>query len=165
MSDRRVTLDAALVWVDAAALEHTLAPLVAAPRAADPAIEMLDAAAPQVLHLYRGPFLAGESGKALYMPMRNRLDGRFQRFALRLGEHWESRREWQRAAGLYQRVVELDPLAETFYRRQMACLGTQGLRAEAIEVYRRCRQMLSVTLGVAPTSETDAAYRRLLTSF
>lgn len=165
VGDRRVTIDAELVWVDAAALEHTLAPLVAAPRAADPAIELLEAAAPQVLHLYCGPFLAGESGRAWCMPMRNRLDGRFQRYALRLGEHWESRREWQRAAVLYQRVVELDPLAEAFYRRQMACLGTQGLRAEAIEVYRRCRQMLSVTLGVAPTSETDAAYRRLLTSF
>jgi DNA-binding SARP family transcriptional activator len=126
---------------------------------------MLEAAAPQVLHLYGGPFLAGESGKAWYMPMRNRLDGRFQRYALRLGEHWESRREWQRAAGLYQRVVELDPLAETFYRRQMACLGTQGLRAEAIEVYRRCRRDAVETLGVAPTSETDAALPALLTSF
>lgn len=162
VSDRRVTLDAARVWVDATTLEDTLAPLVAAPQVADPAIELLEAAAPMVLHLYRGPFLAGESGTAWYMPMRNRLDGRFQRFALRLGQHFESRRDWQRAAALYQRVVELDPLAETFYRRQMVCLGAQGLRAEGVEVYRRCRQMLSVTLGVAPASETDAAYRRLL---
>jgi DNA-binding SARP family transcriptional activator len=33
----------------------------------------------------------------------------------------------------------------------------QGQRAEAIEVFRRCRQMLSVTLGVAPTGETEAS--------
>ncbi len=94
--------------------------------------------------------------------MRDRLRGRFQSYALRLGEHWESIGDWRRASALYQRVVELDPLAEVFHRRQMICLEAQGLRAEAIEVYRRCRQMLSVSLGIAPTSETDATYRRLL---
>jgi len=34
--------------------------------------------------------------------------------------------------------------------------------AEAIEVFRRCRQMLSVTLGVQPTEATQAIYRTLV---
>jgi two-component SAPR family response regulator len=117
-----------------------------------------------VLSLYRGHFLAGDADEAWQIPIKNRLAGRFQRFALRLGDYWESRGEWGRAFELYARAVELDPLAETFYRRQMICLRAQGQRAEAIEVFRRCRQMLSVTLGLGPTCETEAVYRQLLAS-
>ena len=98
------------------------------------------------------------------MPVRNRLSGRFQRFVLRLGEHWEGARQWTRAAELYQRGVELDPLAEVFYRRLMICLREQGERVEACEVYLRCRQMLSITLGVKPVAATEAVYRELLGS-
>jgi LuxR family transcriptional regulator, maltose regulon positive regulatory protein len=164
VSDRRVTLNPLMVWVDASALDNALTPVVASPHDAGPAAELLEAAAPQVLHLYRGQFLAGDAGKAWQMSIANRLTGRFQRYALRLGQYWESARQWQPAAALYQRAIELDPLAESFYRRQMICLEALGGRAEAIEVYRRCRQTLSVTLGVAPTSETDAVYRRLIAS-
>ena len=95
---------------------------------------MLESEASHVLSLYKGHFLAGETEEPWQLLLKNRLSGRFQRFVMRLGEHWESREFWQRAAGLYERAIELDPLAETFYRRQMVCLHAQGQRAEAIEV-------------------------------
>lgn len=164
VADRRVALNQKIVWADAWAVEHALAPLIAPVNAMEPEIRLLEAAAPRVLALYRGHFLAGDAEEAWHIPIRNRLAGRFQRFAVRLGEHWESRRQWNRAFELYARAVELDPLAESFYRRQMLCLQAQGQRAEAIEVFRRCRHVLSVTLGVAPTAETEAVYRRLLAS-
>jgi DNA-binding SARP family transcriptional activator len=164
VADRRATLDPQVVWVDAWALERTLAPLIAAVNATEPEIALLEAAAARVLDLYRGHFLAGETEEAWQIPIRNRLAGRFQRFALRLGEHWESQQQWRRAFELYQRAIELDFSAESFYRRQMICLQAQGQRAEAIEVFRRCRQALSITLGVAPTGETEAVYRQLLAS-
>jgi DNA-binding SARP family transcriptional activator len=63
---------------------------------------------------------------------------------------------------MYQRATELDPLQETFYRRQMICLQALGQRAEAVDVFRRCRQALSVTLGIAPAAETQAIYQALL---
>jgi DNA-binding SARP family transcriptional activator len=153
-----------MVWVDAWSLERTLAPLIGAVNAQEPEIGLLEAAAPQVLEVYRGHFLAGETEESWQIPIRNRLAGRFERFALRLGEYWESQQQWRRAFELYQRAIDLDPVAETFYRRQMICLQAQGQRAEAIEAYRRCRQMLSVTLGVAPTAETEAVYRALRVS-
>ena len=164
VSDRHVTLNPQIVWVDVWALERTLAPLIAAVNAAEPEVELLEEAAPRVLNLYRGHFLAGDIEEAWQIPIKNRLSGRFQRFALRLGEYWESRQQWRRAFELYQRAIELDFLAETFYRRQMICLKAQGQRAEAIEVFRRCRRALSLTLGVAPTGETEALYRQLLAS-
>jgi DNA-binding SARP family transcriptional activator len=136
--------------------------LIPAVGAVEPDIALLGSAPPRVLRLYRGHFLAGESEEPWQLPVQNRLANRFQRFALRLGEHWEAKGAWTRAAELYARVVELDPLAETFYRRQTACLRAQGRRAEALGVFRRCRQTLSVVLGVPPTKETDLVYRQLL---
>ena len=44
----------------------------------------------------------------------------------------------------------------------MTCLQAEGRRAEALEVFRRCRQMLSITLGIAPAPETEALYREML---
>jgi len=56
---------------------------------------------------------------------------------------------------VYQRVVELQPLAEDIYRRLIAGLLALGQRAEAYEAYRRCRQQLSVVLGIRPAAETE----------
>ncbi|MCC7218746.1 MAG: hypothetical protein IT517_18365 [Burkholderiales bacterium] len=161
VTDRRVTLDAAHVWVDAWTLERMLADLVGTPGGSEPAMEVLAAAAPRVLELYRGEFLTGERDARWLLPVRNRIAGRFARIVLRLGAHWEAQEQWAQALGLYARATELDVLGEAFYQRQMVCLHRMGRRAEAIDVYRRCRQMLSVVLGVAPAAETEAIHRQL----
>jgi two-component SAPR family response regulator len=161
VTDRRASLNPQMVWIDVWALERKLAPLIPAVNAARPDIALLEAAAPQVLTLYRGHFLTGETEEPWQIPLRNRLAGRFQRFVLRLGDHWEANQAWARAGELYQRAIELDPLAEIFYRRHMICLRAQGQRAEAMEVFRRCRQTLSVVLGVTPSTETEAVFRQL----
>ncbi len=159
--DRRVTLDADLVWVDARTLDSLFASLATAPGSPDIGITVLEAAVPRMLDLYRGEFLPGEPDTAWLMPARNRLAGRFQRVVLTVGGHGEHTGQWAQALALYQRATELDALAETFYRRQMSCLRRMGRRAEAINVYRRCRQMLSVVLCVAPSPETEAVLREL----
>lgn len=164
VSDRRVTLNPEIVWVDLWTLERRLAPLIPAVHAPVSDVAELERAAPAILELYRGHFLDGDGDLPWLVPVRNRLSGRFQRFVLRLGEHWEIARQWMRAAELYQRGVELDPLAEVFYRRLMICLREQGERVQACEVYLRCRQMLSITLGVKPAAATEAIYRELLGS-
>ena len=161
VADRSAALDPTRVWVDLWALERLLAPLQALVPGSAAAARLAEAA-PAVLDLLRGPLLPGESDSAWLLPARHRLTGRFQSFAERLGEHWELEGQWARAGLLYQRVIELDPLAESFYRRQMLCLHRQGRRAEALDLFRRCRQMLAVTLGVAPGGETEALYRSLV---
>jgi ATP/maltotriose-dependent transcriptional regulator MalT/DNA-binding SARP family transcriptional activator len=161
VSDRHVSLDQRIVFVDAWAVDRMLEALVPA-SAALPAIERLEAAAPRILELYGGTFLAGDPDAAWKVALGNRLSGRFQRFVLRLGEHLEFRRDWRQAEELYQRAIELDALAESFYRRQMICLRAQGRRAEALAVFRRCRQILSITLGVPPGADTQAVYRELM---
>ena len=44
----------------------------------------------------------------------------------------------------------------------MHCHLQLGNHAEALSVYRRCREMLSVVLGVKPAPETDALYKKAL---
>lgn len=46
----------------------------------------------------------------------------------------------------------------------MVCLFAQGHRAEAMEVYRRCRRHLSILLGIPPAAATDSIYRSLVDS-
>ena len=56
VSDRRVTLNPEIVWVDLWALERKLAPLIPAVHATVPDVAELERAAPEILNLYRGHF-------------------------------------------------------------------------------------------------------------
>ncbi len=164
VTDRNVALDPRRVWTDAWSLERILAKFMSPMDGTHADARSLESAAPVILDLYRGPLLVDDDHAIWQIPLRNRLSGRFQRFVLRLGQHWESCADWDRACELYRRAVELDSLAESFYRGQMVCLRAQGRRAEAIEVFRRCRQALSISLGVPPAPETEQVYRELLAS-
>jgi DNA-binding SARP family transcriptional activator len=62
---------------------------------------------------------------------------------------------------MYERGIEVDTLAEDLYRRLMRCQLAQGQPAEAARVYRRCREMLSVQLGIPPSAETEALFQTI----
>jgi len=161
VADLHASLDARHVWVDAWSVERLLeqlVPIIGASASGD----RLESAAARVFALVDGPFLPGEKEARWLVAARRRIAARLHRFAERLGEHWEATRQWSRAGQLYQRMTELDPLAASFYRRQMLCLRAEGRRAEAIEVFRRCREHLATTLGVAPDPELERVYGELV---
>ena len=66
-----------------------------------------------------------------------------------------------RQSALYERALELDNLAEGFYRGLMICHRELGQPAAGLQAYRRCRELLSVVLGLAPSAETEAVRRSL----
>jgi ATP/maltotriose-dependent transcriptional regulator MalT/DNA-binding SARP family transcriptional activator len=164
ITDRRVTLNPDVVWLDVRSVERLLARVAPAQPGASTALADLTEAVPNLLDLYRGAFLADESDAPWLLATRDRLAAQFRRFVLRLGEHFEHAGHWADAANLYERGVEIDTLAETLYRRLMVCLHRQGQYAEAIEVFRRCRKMLAVVLGVKPSRETDEVYQQVLSA-
>ena len=90
------------------------------------------------------------------MAARDRLRAKFVRAVTSLGARLEERKAWDQAAALYARALELDNLAEALYRRLMIAYRELGETAEAIQVYRRCRDMLSIVLGLSPSAETEA---------
>jgi basic membrane lipoprotein Med (substrate-binding protein (PBP1-ABC) superfamily)/DNA-binding SARP family transcriptional activator len=59
-------------------------------------------------------------------------------------------------------AVEAEPFRESGYRRLMEAHITAGNRAEALQVYERCRRLLADELGAYPSPETEAIYRDLL---
>ena len=66
------------------------------------------------------------------------------------------------AAKWAEQTIALEPFRETGYRRLMEAHIAAGNRAEALEVYERCRHLLAEELGTYPSPETESVYRGLL---
>ena len=160
--DGRLTLNPQLVWVDAWALERQLGKVEQAfGNTGEARRSLTDDMAEGVLRLYRGHFLAGESDVFWAAAMRDKLRSKFLRALYLIGDQYEAGGRWEEAAKLYQRGLELDNLAEELYRRLIVTYQKRGQLAGALEVYRRCRQMLSVVLGVQPSASIEALHQTL----
>ena len=115
----------------------------------------------ECLRLYRGHLFAHEADQAWMLAPRERLRRLWLGLVRRLGDRYEKRGECDRACELYQRAVDLDPLAEEVYRRLMRCQQRAGESVEAMHTYRRCREQLVTVLGVGPSAETERLYNTL----
>ena len=150
LSEGKLTLDPALVWVDALALEAILD---------DDTLP-----ATRALALARGEFLADEAALPWAVRARDRLKARLLRAVIAEAEACEARGDYAAARTLYEAVLERDNLAEAVYRRLMVCQRELGDAAGAMLTYRRCRELLSIVLGRAPAAETEAVRRSLATA-
>ena len=149
-----LSLDAASCWTDVQALQACLTEADTPAGATD--LPALLALAEQAMTLYGGPFLAGEDELPAVQAARARIDARFTRVLGTVGARLEAAGQAERAAQLYARVLELQPLAEHSCRQLMHCLIGLGRRAEAFDAFRRCRQQLSLLLGLRPSPPTQA---------
>jgi DNA-binding SARP family transcriptional activator len=155
----KLALNPEVMWVDALAFERLAGRAEEALRGTArapvmPVPELLDRA----LRLYRGALLASDDDGWVH-PVRERLRIRYLALVERAGEFLERNERADAALACYQRAVDLDPPAERIYQRIMRFLHARGRRAEALEVYRSCREMLAATLGAQPSSETEALHR------
>lgn len=148
LSDGKLSLDPRRVWVDRWAFE-----------ALDGAGAV--AAGRRAFDLYRGHFLDREDEAPWMIAPRNVLQARFVRLVEGLGVALESEGRSEEAIEVYERGIALDMLAEPLYRRLMACQAGRGQASLALEAYRRCRQSLSVVLGIAPSPATEALRKTL----
>ena len=157
MSEGKLSLDLSRCWIDTIALDDVVARIE---RAAAGNSEMFAQVAvtlnKELLQLYAGHFLASESQEGWVVAARDRWKAKFIRAVALIGGALESRQEWEQAAALFSRALELDNLAEALYRRLMVCYRELGEPAESLNVYRRCRDMLSIVLGIKPSPETEA---------
>ena len=157
MSEGTLSLDASKCWIDTMALDDVVTRVERAARASsgNPG-EAIVPFMKELLQLYAGHFLDSETQEAWAVAARDRLKAKFIRAVAVIGGSLEARREWDKAVALFSRALELDNLAEALYRRLMVCYRELGEPAEALNVYRRCREMLSIVLGVKPSPETEA---------
>ena len=162
MQEGKLTLNPQLTWVDMWAFERSL---LAAGGAIGDRGEIGDSdfnadRAQRAFVLYKGRVLASEPRAAWMQATADRLQAKFIRLVLILGRRLEAT-SWEQAAHVYERGLELENLAEELYQRLMVCHRERGRVADAMNVYRRCRDNLSIILGIAPSSETAALFNAL----
>ena len=147
LSEGKLSLDPAIVWVDALALEALL--------------DTEPVPVERALALAHGDFLADEAALPWAVRTRDRLKSRLIRAVLAEAEQREARGDYGGARPLYEAALERDNLAEAVYRRLMVCQRELGDAAGAMLTYRRCRELLSIVLGRAPAAETEAIRQTL----
>jgi ATP/maltotriose-dependent transcriptional regulator MalT/DNA-binding SARP family transcriptional activator len=152
VSESRLSLDEAVVWVDVWGFERAAERLATARSLTAEEHEVIGA---QMLALYRGPFL-GDDDAAFALLARERLRGKWMRAIATLAGRLQERGSHEQALAWYEHGLEVDPLAEPFYQGLMRIHQTLHRPADGLGVYQRCRRLLQAHLQVNPSSETES---------
>lgn len=159
LREGRLSLDPAQVWTDVWAFERTVADCLDKLQRGESLA--IGSTGERLLSLYAGDLLKSEPDAPWLIAARDRLRSKFLRTLKALGAFWETNEVWDQAQSFFERVLEIDNVAEEVYRCSMRCYARAGRPAEALRVYRRCRQMLSAVLGIAPSTETETLGRSI----
>jgi two-component SAPR family response regulator len=158
-SERKISLDARRAWDDVWALERELGRLDQGAPSSAP--EQRLPLARRVLSLCRGPFLSGNAA-AWALAARERLRNKTLRI---VGSAADSigRHEPAAAVPIYEKAIEIDLLRESLYQGLLRCHRQLQQPAEGLRAYRRCHDMLSREMGLAPSPATEALHQALKT--
>jgi LuxR family maltose regulon positive regulatory protein len=160
LSDGQVSINDRLCQLDLWAFESLCSEVTELVRSGGPSIEQVAAYVEKLLGLYCGHVLGSEA-PIWATEGREKARSAFERSVTVLGSALEHLGDWQTAATLYQRGIEVDGLAEQFYLRLMVCQKSLDQRTQATETYRRLKEMLSIVLGLKPSPETRAVFESL----
>ena len=160
-----LALDKSLCWIDARAFEYYL-------NRADSIWEKASAAGDydeacgqicSAVDLYRGECLPDEQWLPDVIPMREYLHAKFLKSLSRMGEHLVKTKQYDKARKALECGLDIDTCAEDLYRLLMLCMHSQGLKAEALSVFERCKRTLHGELGTTPSADIEALARSLRT--
>ncbi|MEK8032654.1 bacterial transcriptional activator domain-containing protein [Ideonella sp. DXS29W] len=145
----KLSLDGRWVWSDVGAL-HGLMQQIGSAHGASMA--QLRAWGQPLLGLMRGPFLIGEDAPWV-QSARQRYQQRFVITVAQLASHIEPL-DPAASVQLYERALDIEPLAESLSRRLMRLHSQLGQHAEALRAWRACCTMLGVAAGIGPSEDT-----------
>jgi LuxR family maltose regulon positive regulatory protein len=151
MEGGKVSLNRDQLWVDMWEFEEELRRPID-PKADD--IERIE----RLRRLYQGHFLQHEPEKTWVLEARQEMRDGLLRAIRHAARQCERARRWDEAANLYRSGLELDSLNEDLYRGLMLCHQQLGDHSEALQAYRRCRELLTRFLGIPPNAKTQALY-------
>ncbi len=122
----------------------------------DPACVWVDAHAyaAGAIDAYPGPLFGSDALESWWAPARERLHQRFLRRALERGTGLERQGDIEEALAIYEAGIAQDPLAEDLYQGAIRCHLAAGRAGDALRVFRRCRDQLSIVLSVSPSPAT-----------
>ena len=151
MEGGKVSLNRDQLWVDMWEFEEELQ------RPHDPKANGIERIG-RLRCLYQGHFLQHETEKSWVLKVRQELRDRLLRAIHDAAHECQHARRWEDAANLYRSGIELDSLNEGLYRGLMLCHQELGDHSEALQAYRRCRELLTRFLGIPPNAKTQALY-------
>jgi len=151
MEGGKVSLNRDQLWVDMWEFEEELR------RPHDPEAHDIERIG-RLRRLYQGHFLQHEAEKPWVLRARQELRDRLLHAIRDAARACENVRRWEDAANLYRSGIELDSLNEGLYRGLMLSHQQLGDHSEALHAYRRCRELLTRFLGIAPNAKTQALY-------
>jgi len=151
MEGGKVSLSRDQLWVDMWEFEEELQ------RPRHPEADGIERVG-RLRRLYQGHFLQHESEKPWILKARQELRDRLLRAIRDAARECERARHWEDAATLYRSGIELDSLNEGLYRGLMLCHQELGDHSEALQAYRRCRELLTRFLGIPPNAKTQALF-------
>jgi DNA-binding SARP family transcriptional activator len=108
----------------------------------------------------RRPFLIGADGPWA-RARREHLQALRVRALEALAVAWACKGDHEQAARDAGEAARLDPFRETAHQKLIQAHAAAGNPARAIAAYRACRAILRDELGVEPSPETEAVYRRV----
>ena len=115
----------------------------------------------KAIQQYSGHFLAGESAAPWVIPTRERLRLKVINLISRCGRAHEARNQWDSAAAVYMKGLDIADEVEEFHQRLMASLCQLDRPGEALAAYTRCRKVLAL-IGARPNEVTTSLYLALL---
>jgi len=105
-----------------------------------------------VLQNYTGPFLADEEGSAWLLAGREAVATKVRQALLVADAMLDDGAELIPAL---EKALAADPTSEDLAQALMRTYLRLGQNSEALRIYRRLREMLSLLLGLAPSAESD----------
>jgi DNA-binding SARP family transcriptional activator len=150
MRDATLGLNPAKCWVDALAFGAL---------ASGTDVNALEAE--KALALYQGTFLMEDIEQPWSIAARERWRSKFVRLVAHTGKSLEMQSMFEEAMQIYQRGIEADDLCEDFYQGMMRCYLAVDRPAAGIAIFRRLRQLLSISLGIVPSQESHELLKLL----
>lgn len=163
-----LSLDASRFWLDLWALDEALGqwrqltqPAATTTGPGAVTHEALLRATDRVMRLYRGPLLQQDLDLAWVAAPRQQLHARVIHFIGSAAQALERGAGPEDATRLLHHGIEIDPLSESLYRQLMSLHLRHGHKAEALDVYQRCRETLRVSLQSEPSPQTQQLLRSI----
>jgi DNA-binding SARP family transcriptional activator len=114
----------------------------------------------EAVELYQGDLCAG-GGDLRLLVERERLRALFLTMLARLADHHADAGAYPAALDYAQRLLRHDPCREDAHRVVMRCHARLGQRAQAMQQYRLCREVLMREFEAAPEPATEDLFTRL----
>ncbi|MBA2492377.1 MAG: hypothetical protein H0V34_11975 [Gammaproteobacteria bacterium] len=154
----RLSLNAALCWVDSWAFERLAVYATAAP---DSPHEDAKEAPARALALYDGNFLSDDLEEPWTLSLRERLRARYIRLVGLQASRLIENGDLEAAIDSTSEVSQPTILPKSSTSASCAATSSSLRPAEALAVYHRLRRTLAITLGVPPSPATEALFRAL----